>query len=376
MGRQTYTRAQLRRDLAIRMSMPFALRVPDGHAVMSGTGLTTTIIDSINLIQQNDFWNGQWIYVTSTGTESLRKIVDYAKTTHTLTLDSPLPTVSSTNMQYEIHSVFNAIEMNNAINTAIRDAYPAFFDTKEDMSLFVQESRLEYDLSSIDPKVATIHGVWLERPSGAQHGKVMSSSYDVGGDKTTLVVSGVDVTKLTGVGLLACYDGSATYKGTLLEVTASGANLVCDGDHQLQVDDEFLLFDSDDQDHSWYPLKHIRYVPKEWPNSLYIGTNISSYLGYRMKLLYSSAPTQLTADTDTTTVPSEYIMLSAMATLFSSRMNDNRVDRQMYASLSADYKQQSEIYKMRNMFRGMDTEIWMETSDGNEFYQDNPMNWS
>jgi hypothetical protein len=84
----------------------------------------------------------------------------------------------------------------------------------------------------------------------------------------------------------------------------------------------------------------------------------------------------LTTDVGTTIVPEEFIMLSAMATLFASRMNDNRVDRQMYASLAAEYEDRAARYKQRNMFRGLDTEIWMESRGGSSFGEVNPMDWS
>jgi len=56
MARQTMTRAQLRRNLATRLTMPFALRIPDGYADVSATGTTSTLIDTVNLLQPSDFW--------------------------------------------------------------------------------------------------------------------------------------------------------------------------------------------------------------------------------------------------------------------------------------------------------------------------------
>ena len=61
MNRPTKTRQELRRALALRLSMPFNKRVADGYGTAT-SGTTTTLVDNVNLLQAGDFWNSQWLY--------------------------------------------------------------------------------------------------------------------------------------------------------------------------------------------------------------------------------------------------------------------------------------------------------------------------
>ena len=379
MARPTSTRAELRRELAVRMSMPYAVRIPNGYADVSAGGATTTIIDTVNLKQANDFWNGQWAYLYDGTNEYLRKITDFVQSTGTLTLESALPGASSTTQDYEIHSKFNAVELHNAINKAIEEAYPAYFDTVESTSLIVKENRLDYLLTAITPQVARMHAVWLERPTYRMYGTVVSATYD-GSTNTSIVLDPIDLSTVDTSWMISNYFG--TGEGGVLAVVSvnDGTNtVVVAGNYSTWADnDKIQLFDTREQNYSWYPLKNLRFTPKEWPSTMYLYNNISDHAGCRLKVLYSTAPSKLTTETGTTIVPKEFIMLSAMGTLYASRMNDNRVDRQMYATLAAEYSAQADKYKQRTLFRGMDTELWMEQGDTGFTQLDidgNPMGW-
>lgn len=379
MARQTITRAALRRNIAVRLSMPFALRIPDGYADVSETGTYSTLIDTVNLLQPSDFWNNGWVFITKTGAEYIRKITDYDLATSKLTLEYPLPLVTATDMDYEIHSVYNAIELHNAINQAIQSGFPAFFDTTEDASIVVQEDKLEYSLTSISPSIHRVHEVWLERPSHRIQATVASYSDD--GTDGTLVLDAVALSGVSSDWKLSCYDGTA--EGELHDVKS-----VVAGTYSVTIDglpttnfvdgDKILLWDAREQYDDWYRLKFIRITPKEWPSKLHITSGLDGFLGCRIKIIYSTAPQKLTADTSTTVVPEEYVTLSAMATLFASRMNDNRVDRQRYAMLHEEYLREAELYKRMNAFRAPDIDLFLEGEDegiSDLRYDGNPLGW-
>jgi hypothetical protein len=378
MARQTITRAELRRNIATRLSMPFALRIPSGYATATG-GTTTTLIDTTNLLQADDTWNNQWALLLSTGADVIRKITDFSQATKSLTLEYASPVIPSSDVDYEIHSIYNAIEIHNAINQAIQSAFPAFFDTTEDASIVVQEDKLEYSLTTISPAIHRVHEVWLERPSHRIQATVASYSND--GTDGTLVLDSCDLGGVDNDWKLSCYNGVA--EGELHDVKS-----VVAGTYSVTIDglptvnfvdgDKILLWDAREQYDDWYRLKFIRITPKEWPSKLHITAGLDGFLGCRIKIIYTTVPQKLTADSSTTVVPEEYVTLSAMATLFASRMNDNRVDRQRYAILHEEYLREAELYKRMNAFRAPDIDMFLEGEDegiSDLRYDGNPMGW-
>jgi hypothetical protein len=358
--------------------VPFAWGIPSGYATATG-GTTTTLIDTTNLLQADDTWNNQWALLLSTGADVIRKITDFSQATKSLTLEYASPVIPSSDVDYEIHSIYNAIEIHNAINQAIQSAFPAFFDTTEDASIVVQEDKLEYTLTTISPAIHRVHEVWLERPSHRIQATVASYSND--GTDGTLVLDSCDLGGVDNDWKLSCYNGVA--EGELHDVKS-----VVAGTYSVTIDglptvnfvdgDKILLWDAREQYDDWYRLKFIRITPKEWPSKLHITAGLDGFLGCRIKIIYTTVPQKLTADSSTTVVPEEYVTLSAMATLFASRMNDNRVDRQRYAILHEEYLREAELYKRMNAFRAPDIDMFLEGEDegiSDLRYDGNPMGW-
>ena len=82
------TRATIRREIARRLNMDFALRVGESATATGGT--TTTLIDTAMLDQADDYWNGDWLYVVndadaSTNDGKIRLITDFTQSSSTLT---------------------------------------------------------------------------------------------------------------------------------------------------------------------------------------------------------------------------------------------------------------------------------------------------
>lgn len=375
MARPTQTRKQLRQSLAVRLSMPFSLRVSSGEASPSAGGSTTTLVDTVNLGQAADFWNNQWVYISSL--DQTRKVTDFA--TGTLTLEYALPSATATSDVYELHSVYNAIEIHNAINQAIREGYPAFFDVRESNDIIVQENKTVYDLTSITPQIGNIHEVYIERPAVRMFGTVASSTDD--GTDETVTLDEIDLSSVDTDWYMSCYYGTGEgFVKQVKSVSDLSNTVTLDGMPTISpVDgDKVLLWDSREQYLDWYRMKYVRAQPKEWPAKLFLNAPIEKYVGSRLKIVYSTVPQELTADTDETVIPKEYIMLSAMATLFGSRVNDNKVDRQRYATLQEINEQAAEIYRRNNFFRRPDTELWLEGRDisfEDTIPDGNPLGW-
>jgi len=377
MARPTKTRAQLRRDLAVRLMMPFAIRMPDGYGTVSAAGTDVQLIDTVNLLQPNDFWNGQWAYIMGT-TERLRKITDFALTGSIATLEYKLPAVLSTADTYEIHSVFNAIEMNSAINQAIEEGFPAFFDTTEDTSLVVEENKLEYDLTALTSPAFLLHELYIERPAVRIYATAVSGTFAT--PTTTIVLDPADLSQVDTNWRISCYKGAGEGLQAAVVTVDDGTNTITVTADLGDIDDNdsILLWDTREQYLDWYRLKYQRSTPKEWPSKLHLPSPVDSWLGSRLKLVYSTVPSKLTTDAGTTVVPAEYIMLAAMASLYGSRVADNRVDRQRYGMLQEQYRREAEIYKQMHSFRSPQTEIRLEGEDRSFEglnIDGNPMGW-
>ena len=167
MAEPTSTRAALRQEIARRVNMDFALRIGASSTATGGT--TTTLIDTNNLKQPDDFWNGAWLYIANdasatTNDGKVRLISDFANSSGTMTFLEPLGAANASSDEYEIHSPWNALQIHDAINDAIDDGFPEFFDTVIDETVVHLEDTMAYDLpTGIAPYYVT--KVWIEEVS-------------------------------------------------------------------------------------------------------------------------------------------------------------------------------------------------------------------
>jgi hypothetical protein len=364
----------------MRLMMPFARRVAAGYADATG-GSTSTIVDTVNLKQPTNFWAGQWAFRPASG--EVRRIIQSATASSLVSMEYPFAATVAAGDDYEIHSVFNAIEIHQAINDAISTSYPAFFESVENKSLVICEDKLEYDLTSIVPSVGIIHEVAIERPTTRIQGTVVSTAYDAGTDILTITLeSTADLSLVDSDWYFSLYKGAGegvayavlTVNNTLKTITVSVA-----ADPGLGVTSKYQLWDARAQVLDWYRIKQVHFSSKEWPSALRFYSPNYSFRGSRVRIKYSTLPSALATETATTTVPSEYIINKAVAILAQTRLGDNRVDRQRYAIMQETFDKEAEMFKERNFFRLPDSELWMEGTDrhtlGENDPNGNPMGW-
>jgi len=361
----------------MRLMMPFARRISAGTATSTG-GTTSTLIDTATLLQSDGFWSGQWVYMTAS--DEVRQIIDYQRATWKATLEYPLAATAAAKA-YEIHAVFNALEIHEAINQAIKSSYPSFFQTLEDESLVICEDTLHYDLSGISPAVGIVHGVALERPVTRIYATVTGTSF-VPPSTWTITLLGTDLSDVVATNWhFSIYDGSG--KGLEEVITNVAADSIQFSNTNASAipgtGGKCMLWDTTDQQLGWYPLKNVHFDAKQWPSNLRLYAPIYAYRGSRLRIKYSTMPLTLSTEAGTTVVPQEYLIPKAISILCKTRVGDNRVDRQRYAMLAEEYDKEAETYKKNNFFRLPDTELWMEGRDiANELIQDpqgDPLNW-
>src|SRR5688572_12214878 len=145
MSEPTKTLQQLRRLIARELEMPFFKKYSAGFLDADAGGSTSTLIDSV-LTQKDKYWNGAWLYRVASQEASL--ITNFTASDNKLFLEVPITTIADGD-DYEIHSIWNAYDIHDAINAAIRDSRRVFFETITDETVIVEEDQLEYSISSL-----------------------------------------------------------------------------------------------------------------------------------------------------------------------------------------------------------------------------------
>jgi len=324
-----------------------------------------------------------WVYIaedTSTGTGApsalvgdVRLITSFSNVDNALLVERNYASAPGTTLRYEIHDVWNATEIHNAINRAIRDAIPNFYDTITDETLVVQEDKLEYDISTLTYRPWIMSEIWLERPFNSITGTADS------GASTSLTDAGADFSSASSAYRVSIYEGKG--KGQL-RTCSSGTNagvLNISSAWTTNPDStsKYRYWDTNEQLDDWYRVTSARFDNIEYPSKLYIPKLYTALYGARMRLIYSTDALELTADDSTTVVPAEFIIYKAIAYLAGSRTWGRSADREKYAVLEQSSNAKAEAFREKMAFR-MDTTLWQESDYGNpglHSMDGNPMGW-
>ena len=348
------------------LKMPFFLRYKNGY-LDADSGSTTTIIDNA-LTQKDKFWNNAWVYRVATQEASL--ILNFTALDDTLNLETPVTAFASGD-DYEIHSIWNAYEIHEAINQAIRDARRVFFETITDETLIVQEDKMAYALSSLSRAPFVISHVWLEQPSSVARGTLVSAT------GTTFVVENAGI--LTGVNTswkVSIYDG--TGKGQIRSIVsvASATGTVAAWTTTPDNTSKYALWDASEERYDWYPFDAIRLdSTKEFPDTLYFSVRPVDFYGMRIRLEYAALPNELSAEADVTYVPASYLLPAAVAKLHGHKISDNRADRDLHFGEARRYQDMADAYMARNAPHRPDQAILRHPARTYQPDPSNPLNW-
>lgn len=370
MAEPTNSLATLRRRICRQLRMPFFNRFASTSTLTNV--VDTANVDDTNLRQANDFWNGQWFYRIAS--QETRLITDFINATRRMTLEYPLGTATNGDT-YEIHSRWSAHQIHEAINRAISESFPAFFDYVDYSSIVLEEDKLFYSLVS-----AGITQPWMVA-------KVfVEQNYNVMRGITTDSASGyfVDTNLIGRLGsvttswLVSIYSGPSPQVRAITAVNNSAGQISSSNFSPLNPGTgvKYALWNPNIQQVDWERVMDVRFDQKEWPNTLYLGRLRRHLYGLRMRIEYSARPLSLSAEADTTVVPDEYLVNKVLAYLFAERVNDNRVDRGRYAQLAEMHMNLAENYKRARAFRHPDITLWQEPIPYD--YQDtigDPLGW-
>jgi len=366
MSEPTVSLTTLRRAIARELEMPFFRRYKAGFLDVD-SGSTTSLVDS-ELTQKDKFWNGAWVYRVATQESSL--ITNFNVSTNEIVLEVPITTFASGD-DYEIHSIWNAYDIHEAINQSIRDSRRIFFENVTDETIVIEEDKLAYVLTSLAAVPQFIHKVWLEQPTSVKRGTVVSSTSTA----TTLENSGI-LSDVDSNWKISIYAG--TGKGQIRSVVsvASAIATVAAWTTTPNSTSKYALWNPTQQRNDWYPWHALRYdSTKEFPDLLYFSRSPIDFQGLRIRLEYTAMPAELSDEDDTTIVPESYLVPAAISKLHSRKVKDTKVDRELHFAESKRYLEMAESWMVRNAPHRPDSNILDQHSGVYQPDTMNPLNW-
>jgi len=381
MAEPTSTRAALRQELARRLNMDFALRI--GASSTATDGGTNELIDTNRLRQANDFWNGSWLYIVNdtSGTDNdgeVRLISDFVNSTRSIAVVEPFSAAVANTDEYEIHSPWNALQMHDAINDAIDDGFPEFFDTVMDETIIHLEETMEYSLpTGTAPYYVT--QVWIEEVSDKFRGTASGNATSGSG----LVDDGQswDDDKWNGM-QVAIYDGTgkgqfATITDTLNNDEVRVAAWLGTGTTAPDNTSKYVIKDTLTEQYAWRRIPSLRFDQAIWPTKMYLTSRYTRSHGMNFRIQYIAKPAALSAESGTTIIPSGFVTAKAMALLHGMKVADSRSDQDRHRYLHQFWESRSEAYKLQNKWRMPKGTLWMEKDTvGDQLPSDYPFSSS
>lgn len=349
------------------------MRYPNGYLEMDASSTASKIIDA-SLSQGDKFWNGHWFYGVST--QEISKVIGYSSTDRWFFLEVPLAATPSTGDDYEIHSIWNAIEIKQAINDIIREVGRIFPDTVSDESLIVQEDKLSYTISGLTKTPWRVNKIFIENQVNAQRGTIQSatsSTFTVEGSSvfTEVVTSSdwrVSIYAGTGKGQIRTLSSHTGAQGTV------SSNWTTTPD----TTSKYAFWNTADEIYDWIPVHGYRLDSKEFPDTLYFPNRMPSLYGMRIHIEYLALPSALTAEADTTIIPQGYIVPMAMSKLYGNHIAKTKADKETYYAESQRLREEADRFLVSNAPNTPDTTLKSPLRRG-AYGNDpngNPLRWS
>lgn len=386
MAEPTVTRTNLRRSVARALQGEFFRRYSESVLSVT-TGSTATSFTCSSLTQtENNFWLGGYVYfLTATNAGNVgrdRRISAFTALTDTVTFAEPFPANIAAGDTFEIHSLVSAAEIHEVLNRAIRDVAKNYPRQVIDETLVVQEKKRNHTLTGLAARVWRPKQVFVEQNTTAIHGKVASATYTgpSGGYYTaTITFSDLTVTDDLYNGYLCSIVTGGGLGGinaaTIIDTIAPNQIQVLSTVNTLSTTTLIMLWDPNVQETNWPKLTAIRFDFAEYPNTMFMQEQLDQYRGFRLRLVYIAPAAELTADTDTTTVPQEFLVNRSLQYLHEMLSNDNRSDATRHLNLAQYYKAQSEEFLLKNAPIRPAGTVWLE-GDGTSTYADpDPLSW-
>jgi hypothetical protein len=312
----TISRVNLRREIGKRTGQPFFRRFGKTSGAASTTGTTTTLIDTVLLKEENNFWRGNFIYFPAT--DELREISAFTQSSSTVTWLAAIGTGTTTAQVYEIWSTFTPAEVHSALDHALLEAWPFFFEYGTDESLVVtQDTGLFYTLPTTNT-IRRLAQVYVMIYNGTQ------GSVTTEGTTTQIIDANANFVAADVGKWISVYKDGGSANGQIRQITVrDSATQVTVGtafSGAAPVGAKYRKLDKGDSTPTQVLLDNWIVNKNTFPTQLWLGAHLSGYEGYPLYLLYEYEFPVLATETATTNAPTEYLVSSILAYLYQLKL--------------------------------------------------------
>lgn len=316
----SFTRQELRRRVAKQILEPFFIQIPEGQVLVAGTPLSVEQVpiggSFIRVFGSPFNFVGSSMYVCS-GSNAGHEyhIYEYDETGGIFYVYPTPDNEFSDGDIIEIHTRTTASQKNDAINMALLDSYPYFYERVTTEIVIPEDTTELTSAHGLPTTWRRLLEVWLE-PSLAIHG---SFDFDT---LTNLTVTGEDVSWTTNqwAGYEARFlrgDGAA---GLFREIASNTATVLTWttslGLTTFGIEGKFLIADVENNRFGDW-LRQAGVYPQGNPrlSSLLLGRFVQSNWGRKIRLIGIKEPSELDDDEDTTDVPLQYLIYHVCSSL-------------------------------------------------------------
>jgi hypothetical protein len=375
------TRTALRRLLSRAIKEPFFQDVPASYFTPAGSSASIIVAssDMVPFWDADDHWNRQWVYAaTGTNAGYERRISDYVAATGSIHVTPAFPNTFGGTDQLEIHSRCSATEKHDTINRALREGWPLYWDQIElDLVIPSDVTELTSGNNALFPTTwRMLLSAWLE-PS-----RDGGTCYEAtAGNTTTITVSSATWTTNEWAGYSAALIAGAGrgQEATIASNTATVLTLSSTLTTAAASGTEFLI-KAPREAGEWQRVIDILPSGSPLVSSILLPRWLQDKAGSTLRLHGLTPPSDLTSDSATTDVSTDYIVNQAASILLLGKGLDGG-SHQWEAEqwLGRWHKEQAELQRSRQGFPMPPMTFWQpqrnQPGGGGTLRPDNPFWW-
>ncbi len=260
----------------------------------------------------------------------------------------------------ELHELWSVAEKQDALNRAIDDAWPAFYQEVVDETIIIQKFKREYSLSALTIRPRHLVGAYIEPLFRVGIGKA------TGGSTSTLIDTAIDYSTTMEAGKtyeIAIYYGTgAGQAATIASYTAGTHTFNLVGTWAIAPDttSEYMVKNTSDVYYNWLgPLTRIRIDEDEYPNIIEVLYDTYEIWGARLRLVYVSNLSHMVNEASTLDDASAgYVIPRAMYHLYLGRVGAGpQFEVKTAATLADSYDREADKYRDRNRMKRLSSTI-------------------
>lgn len=364
----TITLQNLRRSIGRRSQQRFFADWGTYGEATGGT--TTTLVDSNKLgAYADNALKGSYVYFPAT--QVTRRITASDQSSTNITWVGAVTTVVSGD-DYEIWHSFTPTAVHDAINQALRDAWPFLFDYVEDFLVLQNSIGTGYSLTSLTRTPRYLASVYMETLAPSYAGQVTTVVAQNRLKDTNNTFTSDDVGKQIRI-----YDG--TSQGDIRTISSlvdsNTVEVSVNFTSTLATDSKYRMVDVNAETHGYKFITEWSVDKFSNPTKLRIGGHPFGYEGYTLRLLYESEYTALSAEADTTTVPQEYVELNALAHLYAIKLSSAPVSElKNWSTLYELMSNAAAQFAAKNRFQHLSSTWADDQHVGSRISQEYPFN--